>query len=303
MAAPTWLSDAVFYQVYPQSFADSNGDGIGDLPGIAEHLDYLAWLGVTAVWLNPCFVSPMRDAGYDVADYLTIAPRYGDNDDLAELVDQARARGIRLLLDLVPGHTSDTAPVVRGVRRTTRTTTATSGPAPARRPPAGAVRPLSRHPPGRLPAELLRLPARAELRLRPPAGGRALAAGRGGRGPAGQPCGAARDRGPLATARRVRIPRRHGLLAGERRPRPYRNLPAVARATRLARPRAPRRGPAVRVGRPGSGRARGVPRRLLPPFRRPGRRQAAALAVEQRHLDRTPGMGHGAVLLRRRGRG
>jgi glycosidase len=105
-----WLADAVLYQIYPQSFADSNGDGIGDLAGIAEHLDYLAWLGVTAVWLNPCFVSPMRDAGYDVADYLTIAPRYGDNHGLAELAEQARARGIRLLLDLVPGHTSDTHP-------------------------------------------------------------------------------------------------------------------------------------------------------------------------------------------------
>lgn len=110
MTGPSWLSDAVLYQIYPQSFADSNGDGIGDLRGIAEHLDYLEWLGVTAVWLNPCFVSPMRDAGYDVADYLTIAPRYGNNDDLAGLVAQARAHGIRLLLDLVPGHTSDTHP-------------------------------------------------------------------------------------------------------------------------------------------------------------------------------------------------
>jgi maltose alpha-D-glucosyltransferase/alpha-amylase len=110
MTAPTWLSDALLYQIYPQSFADSNDDGIGDLRGIAEHLDYLAWLGVTAIWLNPCFVSPMRDAGYDVADYFTVDPRYGDNDDLAELTGQACARGIRVLLDLVPGHTANTHP-------------------------------------------------------------------------------------------------------------------------------------------------------------------------------------------------
>jgi glycosidase len=109
-AAARWLSDAVLYQVYPQSFADSSGDGIGDLRGITEHLDYLAWLGVTAMWLNPCFTSPMRDAGYDVADYLTVDPRYGNNDDLVKLADEARARGIRLLLDLVAGHTSDTHP-------------------------------------------------------------------------------------------------------------------------------------------------------------------------------------------------
>jgi glycosidase len=108
--APGWLTDAVLYQIYPQSFADSDGDGIGDLRGIAEHLDHLAWLGVTAVWLNPCFASPMRDAGYDVSDYFSIAARYGDNDELAKLVEQARARGIRVLLDLVPGHTSDRHP-------------------------------------------------------------------------------------------------------------------------------------------------------------------------------------------------
>ena len=81
------------------------------------------------MWLNPCFASPMRDAGYDVADYLTIAPRYGDNEDLAELVDQARARGIRVLLDLVPGHTSDTHPWFARPRRGW-TTTATSGRGP-----------------------------------------------------------------------------------------------------------------------------------------------------------------------------
>ncbi|WP_320784477.1 alpha-amylase family glycosyl hydrolase [Streptomyces sp. CRN 30] len=111
--APAWLADAVFYQIYPQSFADSDGDGIGDLAGITEHLDHLVWLGVTAVWLNPCFVSPFRDAGYDVADYLTTAPRYGSADDLARLVDEAGRRGIRVLLDLVAGHTSDEHPWFR----------------------------------------------------------------------------------------------------------------------------------------------------------------------------------------------
>ncbi|MET7605997.1 alpha-amylase family glycosyl hydrolase [Streptomyces avermitilis] len=108
--APAWLADAVFYQIYPQSFADSDGDGIGDFKGIVERLDHLAWLGVTAVWLNPCFVSPFRDAGYDVSDYLNVAPRYGSADDLARLVEEASRRGIRVLLDLVAGHTSDEHP-------------------------------------------------------------------------------------------------------------------------------------------------------------------------------------------------
>ncbi|WP_432065881.1 alpha-amylase family glycosyl hydrolase [Streptomyces sp. C10-9-1] len=107
---PAWLEDAVLYQVYPQSFADSDGDGIGDLAGIEQHLDHLAWLGVDTVWLNPCFASPFKDAGYDVTDHLAIAPRYGTTDDLARLVDSARSRGIRVLLDLVAGHTSDRHP-------------------------------------------------------------------------------------------------------------------------------------------------------------------------------------------------
>ncbi len=100
------LDRVVLYQIYPQSFADANGDGIGDLPGVVDRLDYLAWLGVDAIWLSPCFVSPFADAGYDVADFLTIAPRYGTNDDLARLTAAAHERGIAVLLDLVAGHTS-----------------------------------------------------------------------------------------------------------------------------------------------------------------------------------------------------
>jgi len=109
-AVPAWLAGTVMYQVYPPSFADSDGDGIGDLRGITERLGYLAWLGVDSLWLNPCFASPFRDGGYDVSDYLSVAPRYGSNEDLVTLVDSARSRGIRVLLDLVPGHTSDQHP-------------------------------------------------------------------------------------------------------------------------------------------------------------------------------------------------
>ena len=101
-----WLADAVIYEIYPQSFADSDGDGIGDLPGAMARLDHLQWLGVNTVWFNPCFASPFRDAGYDVEDYLRIAPRYGTNEDMVAFVDAARERGIRVVLDLVAGHTS-----------------------------------------------------------------------------------------------------------------------------------------------------------------------------------------------------
>ncbi|MBN1427286.1 MAG: alpha-glucosidase C-terminal domain-containing protein [Anaerolineae bacterium] len=106
----SWLQDAIFYEIYPQSFYDTNRDGIGDLPGIIEKLDYIQVLGVNAIWLNPCFESPFQDAGYDVSDYYRVAPRYGTNDDLKRLFDEARRRGIRVLLDLVPGHTSHLHP-------------------------------------------------------------------------------------------------------------------------------------------------------------------------------------------------
>ena len=104
--ANDWLADAIVYEIYPQSFADSNGDGIGDMPGVLAHLDHLQWLGVDTIWFNPCFASPFVDAGYDVSDYLQVAPRYGTNDDLVAVVEAARERGIRVLLDLVAGHTS-----------------------------------------------------------------------------------------------------------------------------------------------------------------------------------------------------
>ena len=105
-----WLSDAVFYEIYPQSFLDTNGDGIGDIPGIIEKLDYILGLGCNALWLNPCFDSPFRDAGYDVRDYKKVAPRYGTNDDLIRLFDEAHRRGMHVLLDLVAGHTSEEHP-------------------------------------------------------------------------------------------------------------------------------------------------------------------------------------------------
>ncbi|MBR4344479.1 MAG: glycosylase [Lachnospiraceae bacterium] len=103
---PEWLDNAVFYEIYPQSFKDTDGDGIGNIKGITEKLSYIKELGCNAIWINPCFDSPFGDAGYDVSDYNKVAPRYGTNEDLAEMFEEAHKLGIHVLLDLVPGHTS-----------------------------------------------------------------------------------------------------------------------------------------------------------------------------------------------------
>ena len=104
--ATLYWHDAVIYQIYVRSFADSNGDGIGDLDGIRSKLDYVAALGVDGIWLNPCYASPQRDHGYDVADYFRIEPAYGSNDDIDALISEAHARDLRLLMDIVPNHCS-----------------------------------------------------------------------------------------------------------------------------------------------------------------------------------------------------
>ena len=103
---PQWLHDAVFYQIYPSSYMDTDGNGIGDLPGITAKLDYIKSLGVNALWINPCFESGWFDGGYDVIDFYKIDPRFGTNTDLVTLVNEAHKRGIKVCLDLVAGHSS-----------------------------------------------------------------------------------------------------------------------------------------------------------------------------------------------------
>ncbi|WGL52173.1 glycoside hydrolase family 13 protein [Nocardioides sp. BP30] len=102
-----WWRSSVVYQLYVKSFADSDGDGVGDLDGVVEHLDHIAALGVDAVWLNPCYPSPNRDGGYDVADYLTVDERFGGLPAFERLRDACHRRGLRLMMDLVPNHCSD----------------------------------------------------------------------------------------------------------------------------------------------------------------------------------------------------
>src|SRR3984893_1484645 len=102
-----WWQDAVFYEIYPRSFADSNNDGIGDLNGITSKLDYLKDLGVDAIWVTPCFPSPQVDFGYDVSDYEAIDPMYGTMNDFDRMVSEGKKRNVRVILDFVVNHTSD----------------------------------------------------------------------------------------------------------------------------------------------------------------------------------------------------
>jgi len=107
---PEWYRNAVFYEVLLRAFGDSDGSGSGDLRGVIDHLDYLQWLGVDCIWLPPFYPSPLRDGGYDVADYTSIAPQYGTLADFQELIAAAHNRGIRIIIDLVMNHTSDQHP-------------------------------------------------------------------------------------------------------------------------------------------------------------------------------------------------
>ena len=110
MSSLKWWESAVIYQIYPRSFNDSNSDGIGDLQGITERLDYISGLGVDAIWISPFFKSPQKDFGYDVSDYCDINPDYGTLDDFDALIAKAHNLGLKVMIDIVPAHCSDQHP-------------------------------------------------------------------------------------------------------------------------------------------------------------------------------------------------
>jgi maltose alpha-D-glucosyltransferase / alpha-amylase len=107
---PLWFKTAIFYEVVIRGFYDHNNDGTGDIRGLTQQLDYLEWLGIDCIWLLPFYQSPLRDGGYDISDYMTVLPEYGDVDDVAELLEESHRRGIRVIADMVMNHTSDQHP-------------------------------------------------------------------------------------------------------------------------------------------------------------------------------------------------
>ena len=140
---PLWYKNAVYYEVFVRAFADSNGDGIGDLRGLTSKLDYMKELGVDCVWLLPIYPSPLRDDGYDVADFYRIHPDYGTVEDFRTLVEAAHQRGLRVIADLVPNHTSDQIHwfqprAIRPTRSTPSTGTGTCGVRPTGHTPGRA---------------------------------------------------------------------------------------------------------------------------------------------------------------------
>ena len=132
-----WWQTAVFYQIYPRSFLDTNGDGVGDLEGIRRRLDHLVWLGVDAIWISPFFRSPMKDYGYDVSDYCDVDPLFGTLADFDRLLAEAHARGLRVIIDWVPNHTSDQHPWFREARASRRSREARLVRLARRRPRSG----------------------------------------------------------------------------------------------------------------------------------------------------------------------
>ena len=117
MSNPLWFKDAVIYEVHVKSFYDSTGDGIGDFRGLLEKIDYFQELGVTAIWLLPFYPSPLRDDGYDIADYHSVHPSYGTLDDFQAFLAEAHRRGLKVITELVLNHTSDQNPWFQAARR------------------------------------------------------------------------------------------------------------------------------------------------------------------------------------------